>query len=163
MAEITYKADHIRIARMGRSAYQSGTPTNLATHTLFNNSSGPNVLVVMRVSVWIATADLVVGGVTRAPAGAALGAVSPFVTGGQPPAGLHYYADTASALTPVDFIPGPVTALNVWDLSFPLLALQPGFGFVIQNSVSAHAMPCSFVWAFLDPADLFFSNIFDQP
>ena len=163
MAELPFKSTKFRVARAMRSGYIGTTPTNLGTHTLYNNSTGANMLVIRDISVGCATAgDLIVGGITQTILGAVAGLAVPLVAGMSSLAGLHYYADTATAIS-VDWFAGAGELTGRFPHDFPLAILQPGWGFAVQDKTAAHQMMCSFIWEMLDPADVYFRELMDQP
>lgn len=145
-----------------RSAYQPGNPTNLSTHILWNNSTGPSILVVRAVTTWDATLDRAMGGLVQATAGTHLGVESPFIAGGQIGPGQHYYQDTATVISNRDLLLCAPTVQPAWNWDFPICALQPGFGLAIQCSGATHPMSVGFFWEYLYPGDLYFSDLLDE-
>jgi hypothetical protein len=121
------------------------------------------MLVVRAVRARGATAGAnIVCAATQSLLGSSLGTVSPLITGYTKFAGLHYYQDTATAITP-DFIMGLDSALAMWPHEFPVCILQPGWAFAVQGVTAAQAIAVSFVWEALDPADVLFREMMDQP
>jgi hypothetical protein len=159
MAEFAYDFGKLRIARTMRSGYNSGTPVNKSTHCLFNNSTGGHVLLILSIQGAGLNSENVCAGYTQSPGGSILGKTAPFVSGGMVGPGVHYYLDTATVISPIDVVLGLSTNPYLWQHDFPFCALQPGWGLQIQDGVTAHTLALGFHWTFLDPADLYLSDL----
>jgi hypothetical protein len=157
--ESSYSLGRVRIARMMRSAYTPGPPTNNATHQLWNNSTASDVLVVRGFQGVTANADWLYSQITSTKYGSPIGVVHHLIADHAPGPGLHYYADSATALPAIDYVAHSYFASTSWPYGFPVCILQPGFGLAVQASGAAHVMQLAFVWEYLDAGDAYLNEI----
>ncbi len=142
-----------RVDRGMRSGYSTVTPTNNATHTLWNNSTGQYSLIVLDVRPSILASTPIATGYVTTPPGSALGGVASVLANHAPGPGLHYYADTATLITP-DYIWGNTTGVYFWAHEWPFAVLPPGYGLAIQNVTVAQALKVGFFWEYLRSDEL---------
>lgn len=120
-------------------------PTNNATLSLYNNSSGVHVLVVRAFMVSSTVAHLVLVARQQGAQGASGGTIVPGVTGDGARAGLLYSLDTATAITPDYLVPSQFN-WPAFGLEFPFEVLQPGWSLTFQDTTAAETMRLAVIW-----------------
>ena len=163
MAEIPYDCTKVRLARMMRSSYSAGGVSNYATHQLWNNSSGAHVLVVRMLTTIYNGTDWVISQITQTKYGTVNGNVHHVIGDHAPGPGLHYFQDSASALPTPDYRFPTYLAATAWPVPIPVAVLPPGWGLAVQGATAGNGLQCGFYWEYLDPADVFFSDLLDLP
>ena len=137
---------HFRPRQASRATKTVAAPTNHATISLFNNSSGPSVLVVRDFEVQGTANDFVTTSYVVGQPGTAQGLVVSMVSGEPLQAGLIASIDTATVY-PGDY------SLNLsslgtfeWYHDWPYAVVTPGFSLVFQAVTVAHATMVSVVF-----------------
>jgi hypothetical protein len=144
-----------RPRQANRGVISLAGPTNSATLSLFNNSTGAHLLVVRAWSVAPTTAMQVLIASQRGPQGSAGGVVTPIVAGEAAQAGALYSLDTATALTP-DWIAPVQTNWATWAQDFPFAIVMPGWSLSFQDSTAAETMYLAIFWEAILPDELDF-------
>lgn len=129
-----------------RGFKNTGTPTNLATVSIYNDSTGPFVLMLRDLAVSGNANDLVALSFFRGQVGSSQGLTSPVVAGDAKQNGLIASIDTVTVY-PADYTL-PLTGQGVyyWFHEFPLAGVLPGFSIVLQEGTAAHGIAISAVW-----------------
>lgn len=130
------------------------TPANLGTVGLYNNSTGPELLVLWYLS-WSTQNGLAVMGIQRGIVGTAQSTIAPLVTGETIYAGQVTKGDTATAVN-ADLMPYfPSYESTTLHPTLPWAILQPGWSFLIQDNTTGDAMNASFIWQSIHSEDLY--------
>jgi hypothetical protein len=137
----------LNLQRAMRSGFLNTSPTNRATHTLWNNSQGQHYLLVRSVQISTTGSSTWMGQTVQTPAGTSQGAVISILPNRAPGPGLHYYQDTATALTP-DFGFGQ-QAVSPWAHEFPFAVLPPGYGLAVAPNVNTIVACIGFFWEYV--------------
>jgi hypothetical protein len=139
-----YKAFRPRQSSRGTKA--QATPTNRATISIYNNSTGAHVLAVRH---WMlnGTANGVVSTAYAAgQVGSSQGLVTALLPSEAPQAGLIASIDTTTVY-PADFNIALAAAGEAeWYHEFPFGIIQPGWSLVFQAQTAAQAMTVAAVW-----------------
>lgn len=139
-----YRSFRPRQALRGFKA--SGVPTNLATIGLYNNSTGPQVIMVRDVQLSGTANDVVALSYQPLQLGGTIGKVQIFDSSGAPQAGLINGVDTATVYAPdYEFALGSFGNFQ-WDHDFPIGLLIGGVSIVFQCTTAAHALNVSVMW-----------------
>lgn len=141
-----------------RAFKNTGVPTNLATVSIFNDSTGPFVLMVRDLEISGNANDLIALSFFHAQVGTSQGNTSPLASNEARQNGLIASIDTATVY-PADFT-APLTGQGVyyWWHDFPVAAIWPGWALVIQDGTAAHALAVSALWESIaiDELDFFY-------
>jgi hypothetical protein len=136
------------------SYYNPSTPTNKATHALWNGSTGNTLLVLRSYMISNASATLpTIIATQQGTLSATTGTVTALWLGENPAAGQHQYLDDATSLTAIT-TPGSATNWT-WNGTnwLPFFVLPPNWAVLFQCSAAATGMRVSFMWEELDAAD----------
>lgn len=120
-------------------------PTNNATLSLFNNSTGPHVLIVRAFMVSMTTAHLALVARQQGAQGTQGGQVVPLVAGEGARAGQLYSLDTATALTPDYLVPAQFN-WPAFGLDLPFEVLLPQWSLSFQDTTAAETMRLAVLW-----------------
>lgn len=132
----------------------SGVPTNLATIGLYNNSSGPSVLVIRDVQLSGTANDVVALSYQPLQIGGTSGKVQPVDSSGAPQSGLINGVDTATVYAgDYQFALGSFGNFQ-WTHDYPLALLIGGVSLVLQCTTAAHALNVSVLWEALSIDEL---------
>lgn len=139
-----YRDFRPREAMRGRSI--TGVPTNRATVSLYNNSTGRAALVVRDLSMSGTANDTVAISYVGGQVGSTAGLQAALVANEAVFAGLVASIDTTTVY-PGDYI-APLSAqgIFIWTHDFPLGVVQPGYSMTFQCSTAAHALTLALVW-----------------
>jgi hypothetical protein len=155
-----YDISGVNLRNLFVSLANPGAATNYPTHSLFNASTGPHVLVVrsMTYAGAAATAFHRLQRI-RGALGTNLGNEVPVWAGERNPVGSHNYLDNVTQITP-DFFITPGAAFNaggvpnvVWSV------LPPGWSLVWQNATTTGTVPFSFWWEELSIDDPWLGSV----
>jgi hypothetical protein len=152
------KYKHFRPRQAARGGKNLASVTNLATVALFNNSTGPQVLVVRDILIVGTANDMIATAYVPGQVGASPGLVQPLLPTDALPAGLVTSADTVTSY-PADYLlPLSSTADFEWWHDYPFAVVTPGWSFVLQERTSAKAMTVSLLWEAIaiDQLDYFY-------
>jgi hypothetical protein len=138
-----YKHFRPRQATFGQRA--TGTPTNLATVSLFNNSPGPQALMVRDVNLSSTAGDLIRAAYVPGAVGTTSGIVSQMIPTDGLQAGFLASIDTATVFNGF-YIVTAVQGAFTWYHDFPFAIVPVGFSLVFQNTTAAHAMSVALIW-----------------
>ncbi len=129
-----------------RGFKNTGTPTNLATVSIYNDSTGPFVLMIRDLAISGNASDLIALSFSRGQVGTAQGNTSPVASNEAKQNGLIASIDTATVF-PADYT-APLTGQGVyyWFHEWPLGAIWPGWSLVIQEVTAAHGIAVSSIW-----------------
>ena len=122
---------------------------NRPTVSLFNNSTGPYVIMVRWFS-WIPVSNqlLITGYLQGTPPGT-LQTVVPLVPGDATPTGQIFASDSATLIT-TDFTwQGQVNFPVVYPATFPLAVLLPGWAWITQGPAAATPWTVGFFWEWI--------------
>jgi len=148
--------DRFLPSRTMRSGANPATPSGRACHMLFNNSTGAFALLLWNILAYPGGGNPVGAALTQTSAGTATGVtISPFISGGQIGPGQHLYGDGAFTAINPDLILGAVTGQTSWMVDKPVMALLPGWGCAVQVLTSGVALRLSFIWSYIDAAELY--------
>jgi hypothetical protein len=148
-----YKAFRPRQAVIG--SRNTGTPTNLATVALFNNTSGPYWLVVRDATISGTASALVHAGYVQGQVWTASGVIqNMIITDAQLP-GTIGSVDTATVFASAYLLTLP-NGLWFWQHEMPWAVIAPGFSWVVQAVVVAQGIQASFIWEAIFPEELDF-------
>lgn len=129
-----------------RGMKSTGTPTNLATVGLFNNSTGPSLLVVRDLTINGAASDTVQVSNAVGAVGSSQGLVHAMVPSQPGSPGLVASIDTATVF-PGDYMAALSTIGSfVWNHDIPFAVVEPGWSLVFQQVTAAHAMSIALIW-----------------
>lgn len=153
----TRRYKHFRPRQALRGSKAVAAPTNHATFSLFNDTTGPYVLVVRDFLVQGTANDLVGTAYVNAQVGSSQGLVQPFLPTAGKQNGLFASIDTATVY-PADYIIA-LSSLGAfeWYHDFPYGVVEPGWSLVFQAATIAHATTVSVVWEaiLIDELDFF--------
>ena len=151
-----YRWFHPRQSMRGRST--TGTPTNRATVSLYNNAVGRSTLVVRDVTISGTASDTVAIQYAQTQIGTTAGQQAAMVANEAIYPGLMAWVDTATTFSG-DYV-AALTAQGAfwWQHDFPFAVVQPGFSLVFQDTTAAHALTVSLIWEAIeiDQLDWFF-------
>lgn len=151
-----YRLFRPRQAVRGRST--TGTPVNLATVGLFNNSTGRSVLVVRDITVSGPASDTVSASYQRGQIGSTAGLQASIVANEAAQPGTINSVDTATVY-PGDYVLA-LTAQGAfwWQHDYPFAVIEPGYSLVFQDGTAAHAIAVSLIWEAIeiDQLDYFY-------
>lgn len=130
-----------------RQAYTSAlavsAPASHAIHSLYNNSSGSQWIVLRRIVAQSVSSPQ--GRLFQGTRGSNSGAVTPITANEAIGPGQHFYLDGALGVATYLFnVPGTTGAL--WTHDFPACVLPPGWSFGLEDPTSTEAMAVSFFW-----------------
>ena len=151
-----YKEFRPRMASRGSKA--TGVPTNRATVSLYNNSTGTYVLAVRDFTVAGTAADSIALSYQPGQIGSSQGLVASFLPTDAIQAGLIASVDTLTVYAADYTVPLNTTGEWEWFHEFPFAVISPGFSLVWQCGTAAHAIVVSAVWEAIqiDQLDYFF-------
>ena len=136
----------------------TGTPVNLGTVGLFNNSTGRSVLVVRDITVSGPASDTVAASYQRGQIGTTAGLQASMVANEPLQPGTINSIDTATVYAG-DYVLA-LTAQGVfwWQHDFPFAVIEPGYSLVFQDSTATHAIAVSLIWEAIeiDQLDYFY-------
>jgi hypothetical protein len=141
-----------------RALKATGTPTNNATVGLFNNSTGPYILVVRDLTILGTVSDVIAASYADAQIGTSQGKVQSMLPTAAVQNGLLASVDTAT-LFPGDYdLSLSTTGVWEWEHDFPFAVIEPGWSLVFQDPTVAHAITVSLVWEAIqiDQLDYFY-------
>ena len=152
------KYKHFRPRQASRGMKVQGVPTNRATISLFNNSTGRAVLVVRDFSVNGTANDNIVTSYQAGQIGTSQGLVTPIMPAEAVLPGLIASIDTATVYAGDYTINLSSLGTFEWFHDWPYAVIQPGFSLVFQATVIAHAVTVSALWESIqiDQLDYFF-------
>jgi hypothetical protein len=142
----TRRYKHFRPREAARALKAQGTPTNKATISLFNNSTGPRVLVVRDFTLNGTAADVIATSYQQQQIGTSQGFVASLLPSQPPPSGLLASIDTATAYAGDYQLALSSLGIFVWQHDFPYAVIEPNFSLVFQCTTTAHALTASLVW-----------------
>lgn len=146
-----------RPRQASRAFKASGVPVNLATLSLFNNTTAPQYLVVRDIEIAGTVGDSAALSYQRLQIGTAQGKVQPLVPSMPAPPGLLASIDTATVYA------GDFTAYlgpqgnYIWWHDYPVAVIEPNWSLVLQCSAATHALNVSLVWEAIAPEELDFT------
>jgi hypothetical protein len=152
------KYKHFRPRQATRATKSLGIPTNRATISLYNNSTGPYVLVLRDFIVSGTANDNIAASYQPGAIGATPGLAAPMLPTDPLMNGQLLGLDTATAYAG-DYIFGlGAYATFEWWHDFPFAAVTPGFSLVFQCTTAAHALTVAMVWEAIqiDQLDYFY-------
>jgi hypothetical protein len=131
--------------RCARGGVGPFTSTNLATISVFNNSKGPELVIVWFLEYFTNATTIYLGSINQS-LGTVQTTIAPLVTGNTVFAGQLFKLDTATVL-PKDlaFELNPILQ-NTLIPRLPWAILQPGWSFFMQSDTSGSALSGSFIW-----------------
>src|SRR5262245_13231666 len=152
------KYKHFRPRQASRASKSTGVPTNRATVSLYNNSTGSFVLAVRDFSVAGTAADNVALSYQPGQVGSSQGLVASLLPTDAVQPGLLASIDTLTVYAADYTVPLNTTGEWEWFHEFPFAMITPGFSLVFQCSVAAHAIVVSAVWEAIeiDQLDYFY-------
>ena len=153
----TRRYKHFRPRQASRGMKASGVPTNLATISLFNDSTGPYVLVLRDFTLYGTASDNVQVSYARGQIGSSQGLVSALLPSEAIQNGRIASIDTATVY-PGDYaIPLSTLGAYEWYHDFPFAVIQPNYSLVFQGTTAAHAVTVACVWEsiLVDELDFF--------
>ncbi len=111
---------------------------------LYNNSTGPHVLVVRDIYPFSSNDNVCYFAYERGFSGSVTGTIVSLYPGEALPPGQLYYEDRASAISPDYQFPLTITGnpnpqLN-WNHNFPFAVIPPGWSLVLQNGGTADGL-----------------------
>jgi hypothetical protein len=146
-----YKNFRPRQALLGSRT--TGTPVNLATVALFNNTLGPHWLVVRDATIVGQASALVNLSYRQGQIWTTSGIVSNMCNLDAQLPGTMGSIDTATVYTAM-YAVGLPNGLYFWQHELPLAVVAPGWSLVIQEEVAAQGMTASLVWEAIFPEEL---------
>jgi hypothetical protein len=151
-----YRLFRPRQAMRGRAT--TTVPTNRATVSLYNNSTGRSVQVVRDVSIAGTANDTVAISYAQTQIGTTAGQQAPMVSNEAIFAGLMAYIDTATVYAGDYIAPLSAQGIFVWQHDYPLAVIENGYSMVFQCGVAAHAITVSLIWESIeiDQLDFFY-------
>jgi hypothetical protein len=136
----------------------SGVPTNLATIGLYNNSTGPLVLVIRDITLSGTANDSIALSYQPIQLGGTLGKVQAMDSSGAVQAGLINGVDTATVYAgDYSFSLGAFANFS-WLHDWPIAVLIGGVSAVFQCSTAAHAIGVSLTWEAIPVDELDFAH-----
>lgn len=151
-----YRLFRPRQAMRGRAT--SGTPTNRATISLYNNTTGRATLAVRDVTISGTASDTIAIQYAQGQVGSTAGQQAALVANEAIYPGLLAWIDTTTVFSG-DYV-AALTAQGAfwWQHDFPFGVVQPGFSLVFQDTTAAHAITVSLIWEAIeiDQLDWFF-------
>lgn len=153
----TRRYKHFRPREAVRASKAVAAPTNHATISIFNNSTGPRILVVRDLFVQGSANDLVAMSYQTGQVGSSQGLVQPYLPSSQTLAGLIAGIDTLTVYAADYTIALSSLGTYEWYHDFPWAVIEPGFSLVVQAVTVAHATTVSAVWeaVSIDELDFF--------
>lgn len=136
-----------------RGAYTAATSTNYATGSLYNNSTGAEMLALWYVYVH-GDATFMACVTINGTLGSKVGAVAPVVGGELTRAGQLYYVDNATAQTPDIFIGDDNGTAGIFASRVPVAVIQPGQSFVTASRTTGTTLYFAYLWQIVHPEDL---------
>lgn len=151
-----YRLFRPRQAMRGRST--TGTPTNRATISLYNNSTGRSTLAVRDVTISGTASDTVAIQYAQTQVGTTAGQQAALVANEAITPGLMAWVDTTTVFSG-DYV-AALTAQGAfwWQHDFPFGVVQPGYSLIFQDTTAAHALTVSLIWEAIeiDQLDYFY-------
>jgi hypothetical protein len=147
-----YKAFRPRQAARGLKA--TGTPTNLATVCMFNNTTGAQYLVLRDLTVSGTVGDLIAVSYLSGQIGTVPGKVSQMLPSQGVQVGLLTSLDTATVFAGDYSIALGQFGFWEWEHEFPLAVLEPGWSVIFQDATAAHAIVVSAMWESITTEEL---------
>lgn len=150
--------------RMMRGASFGGAATNYAALSLYNNSSGPDLLLVWYALLFLSTGDSAgarsiqgAQGTLITSATSPKGGVAPIVSGEAPRPGQLYYVDAAATPAFDVFVPASLTGEQNSGRR-PLAVLQPGWSFQLFPDTTGKGWNGTILWESVHAEDLIEGN-----
>ena len=141
----TRRYKHFRPREAAR-AQKTLTPTNKATFSLYNDTTGRSVLVVRDFTVQGTANDLVGTSYQSGQIGTSQGLVQPLMPSGGKTAGLLASIDTVTTYASDYILALSSLGAFVWQHDFPFAVIEPGWSLVFQAATAAHATTVAVVW-----------------
>jgi hemolysin activation/secretion protein len=140
-----------------RALKAQAVPTNRATISIYNNSTGPRVIVLRDFTVSGTANDMIATSYANGQVGSSQGLVAPLVAGDQLPIGLIASIDTTTVYAGDYQIPLGQPGFFEWYHDFPYGVVIPNMSLVFQCTTAAHAMTVAAVWEYvsIDELDFF--------
>ncbi len=140
--------------RAMRGGLLAGSPTNLGTLSVFNDSTGADLIAIWGVLSTEAITLQQAFGATQGALGAATGTMQSYITGEPRKAGQLNYLDTTTVLAPSLVLNGVYSQSVTILPPVPLAILQPGWSCYVQNQNAARVLSVSFLWQAVHIEDL---------
>lgn len=122
----------VNLRRCARAASVDSGEANNTTFALYNNSLGPELILVWQINYYSAAGNPIqLSYQQMGPLGTVSSTVN-VVPGDAPPPGILSSGDSLTVFSP-DFFLGAVVVTQGWPATFPLAVLLPGWSLVIQN------------------------------
>lgn len=139
-----YRFFHPRQGMRGRAT--TTVPTNHATVSLYNNTTGRSTLVVRDVTISGTASDTVAIQYAQTQVGTTAGQQAALVANEAIVPGLMAFIDTATIFSG-DYI-AALTAQGAfwWQHDYPFAVVQPGYSLIFQDTAVAHALTVSLIW-----------------
>lgn len=129
--------------------------TNYATTSLFNNSTGRDLLALWAIGIQTQGGGFTIyGAAFQGSLGTVSGTVAPLVTGDAPQYGQIYYADSATPITPDYQFANYLSPVYTQPFGMPYTILQPQWSYVIQDIGTGTLDVVSFLWQAVHREDL---------
>ena len=144
-----------RPRQAARGSITPATNVNYPTAALYNDSSGPQLLMVRLVSCVSPNGGTMGLIAQQGTIGAAGGIISPFVSGEAKPPGALYALDGA-ALVVSDFVMATYTGSWPENGAMPVAVLQPGWSLVAQSNSLTDKAQFGFMWEAISVDELDF-------
>lgn len=142
----TRRYKHFRPREAARGLKATTVPTNRATISIFNNSTGPRILVLRDFTLNGTAADTVNTSYQPGQIGSSQGLVASMLPSQPSPGGLIASIDTATVY-PGDYqLALSSLGIFVWQHDIPFGVVEPGFSLVFQVNVAAHALAVAAIW-----------------
>jgi hypothetical protein len=142
----TRRYKHFRPREALRGSKGVAAPTNHATISIFNDSTGPRILVLRDILVTGTANDLVATSYQPGQIGTSQGLVAPYLPSSGTLGGKIAGIDTATAYAADYTIALSSLGAYEWYHDFPYAVVEPGFSLVFQAITVAHATTVSAVW-----------------
>jgi len=136
--------------RASRGAVSSATNGNTAECSLYNNSTGAQILVVRSILQPIAATSVGLY-YHQGPLGSLSGTIAPMIPDMPAHPGLLYQYNNPAPGTPDFYLPNP-GGYPTWDHDFPIAMLPPNWSLVVSGPGSS--APVSFLWDWLYAQEL---------
>ena len=137
---------HFRPRQAVRGMKAQGVPTNRATISLFNDSTGPYVLVLRDFSVNGTANDNIATSYQPGQIGTSQGLTQSLLPTGAKQNGLIASIDTATVYAGDYTLNLSSLGTFEWFHDWPYAIVEPGWSLVFQATVAAHAVTVSALW-----------------
>lgn len=133
-------------------------PTNYAAVGLFNNSTGPQYLVVRAMRIYDDTGVLFAQDYNLRGHLTSISQTSiPIVSSTPQIPGQVYYDDLAAFPDNTGYqFDGPKDTDVYWEQPFPLAVIEPNWSYVVVNATTGDVTQVAFIWEAVDPDELDF-------